>query len=216
MGDSHAINLTNVLFHEDSDAFIVGVGKGGCRFSKDSFEACEHYQKVISFLKKNEKHISTIIFHVSGSEDYVIDWRGNVGTTAIFDSDKPFSIATKNIERTVSFLEQIPLDTQIIWVGPFQEPQVDPFLVAVRGKPLSFNPQSILVFDTLEVAIKKVFEQREREVGYFSLKDDLDAYGLLLKIDSCITFRDKDHFSACGEEFFASKTGLGRFLRQER
>ena len=210
-GDSHAIGLANI-FHHKNFGFNVGLGKGGCRLNEfEGLKQCKHYGEALSFIDKYSQNISNIIFTVSGSEDYLIDWQGNTDSIAVFDEGKKTTIHKENIAKTIQFLQIIKPEINIIWVGPYTEAQIDIGLTTIRNLPLEINKKSISLNRILDSQIKVLLKENT-QIKYFSFVDDLEEYNHVLFEDQCILFRDRDHFSRCGEMKIARKTSLFSYL----
>lgn len=75
VGDSHAINLFNILAKTKISPYIIGVSKGGCR-PGDLKEKC-HYEDFVEFLKQNKETVGTVIYHQAGSY-FIADIFGEV------------------------------------------------------------------------------------------------------------------------------------------
>ena len=78
--------------------------------------------------------------------------------------------------------------------------------------PLEINKKSISLNKQLDSQIKVMLEENSR-IKYFSFVDDLEEYNNILFEDQCILFRDRDHFSRCGEIKIATKTKLLSYLQ---
>ncbi len=202
LGDSHAINLYNIIAKAEIDKFVVGVVRGGCR-PHDDRPNC-HYPEFDRFLERNAASVGALIFHQSGS--YLFrDRRGNVDSWLSFRPGAPFFVDGRNIERIDAYLNRLGGLVETYWLGPFVEARVDLNDLNVLRDGLKILDQSLTNFGELEVELKSRTAAPENRYRYVSLFDILAIERDFLKVGSCITYRDKDHFSDCGEDLLAPK-----------
>ncbi|MGJ8671286.1 MAG: hypothetical protein ACSHXK_17515, partial [Oceanococcus sp.] len=71
------------------------------------------------------------------------------------------------------------------------------------------NPNSIRIFQDLEIAIASVNEKLQFE-AYRKFEDFVDM-PKTSKVGNCFVFRDKDHFSRCGEDLLSKSPKLRAF-----
>ena len=191
LGDSHATDLFNVIAHETSHPFVVGVAEGGCR-PHSPIKKC-HYQNSVNFVHHFKKQIKSIFYTQKGS--YFLTNYKNLPVNYNF------------IKKTKAYIDL--LDTKnypIIWLGPNIEPNI-PFNNKIQEtllseeKMLSFMNKNIYEVDNF---IKSYLS--ESSIIYFS-KIDLMDFKLKrdFYIDGNFTYSDNDHWSAFGEIYFGKK-----------
>lgn len=204
LGDSHAMNFYNILSYTDSYDFILAIADGGCRpYMGFNNEKC-HYLNFEKFLQKYNKYISLISFHQSGSY-FIADQNGFV------DSDLAFAggfggFDAKGIEFVKEYLEHLVKDYNIttIWIGPFLEYRREPenFLSNEINRKVNLN--SINLFKALDIYIAKVVNN-SKIIKFFPF-DRFFWQPENVIVDNCFIFRDKDHYSMCGEKLIGSKS----------
>jgi hypothetical protein len=202
LGDSHAANIYNALRSTEGPPFLAALARGGCRPYQDKAKCS--YDALVPFLEAQREHISRVVFHVSGSH-YILDDRGEGDSDAAFVSGVPARIAEEIIEKTAQYLARFHPALDVVWLGPFAEARVDlsdPQNYA-PGR-LRFNPVSLAHFEVLEQRLKAQAKDASA-YRYISLLDALGFDGEALLQQGCLTFRDVDHFSSCGERLFGPK-----------
>ena len=213
VGDSHAMNLFNIIARTDVENTVIGLAKGcrigGCK-KGDQYQYLK--SKIAQGLGPNDK----IIFHQSGS--YLIqDAKGYAASQYAFD-DLNYTINDESIRTVIEYLGEVARISraQVYWVGPFVEYRFNPRdILALHQRNESFlhmlriNPNSIEIFGALE---KYLLAQKQMdEVKYVSFSElyEVPLEALLTTEDgSCFQFKDSDHFSECGEIIAAQETSL--------
>jgi len=193
LGDSHATDLFNVIAHETSHPFVVGVAEGGCR-PHSPIKKC-HYQNSINFVHHFKKQIKTIFYTQKGS--YFLTNYKNLPVNYNF------------IKKTQAYIEL--LDTKnypVIWLGPNIEPNI-PFNNKIQEtllsekKMLSYMNKNIYEVDK---SIKDYLSNSSSSIIYFS---KIKLMGFKLKTDFYVnktfTYSDNDHWSAFGEIYFGKR-----------
>ena len=123
VGDSHALNIHNILFYSDKIKFLVGVSQGGCR-AHDNLDSCE-YDGFLKFLDTNSNISPKVIYHQSGL--YFL--RGSDNTLKPHLSDENIYYDQDNLDKLVKYFKKIQsLDINISWLGPFTEYGIDPII----------------------------------------------------------------------------------------
>tara|TARA_B110000305_G_C19428089_1_gene634731 strand:+ start:353 stop:2272 length:1920 start_codon:yes stop_codon:yes gene_type:complete len=191
LGDSHATDLFNVIAHESSHPFVVGIAEGGCRPHSPK-KKC-HYQNSINFVHYYKKNIKSIFYTQKGS--YFLTNFVNLPINYDF------------IKKTKAYVDM--LDTgnyPVIWIGPNIEPNI-PFDNKIQDtllsekKMLSYMNKNI---DDVDQSIKSYLSQSS--IIYFSKIKLMD---FVLKrdfyVDKNFTYSDNDHWSAFGEIYFGKK-----------
>ncbi|WP_425409548.1 acyltransferase family protein [Hyphococcus sp.] len=207
LGDSHAMNIHNFFFRAGMGDFLIGVSQGGCRPHRDR-PKCK-YKEFREFAASEKNSIRRIYFHQSGSY-FLQDDQGKNDTIRIFQEQSPFAFDRNNFDKTVTYLNDLSLDNEVIWLGPFVEARFD-YESALKNPETEWkiNRRHIDLFDRLEGEMLKLLENQGQNVEYISLINTLDINPQSLLVGDCLTYRDGDHFSICGEEIF------GERLRQQ-
>ena len=201
LGDSHAMNIYNALFLTTSRDFFVGISTGGCRPNTQS-DSCP-YDDFERFLKSSPNSIKQVIFHQSGS--YLIsDERGDVDTNLAFKSHDSYRIVDDDIQFLLRYLNDLGRDVDTIWIGPFPELRVEPTWIQVKANQVKPNLIVKKAFLDLEKQIIFYIKKEKNKFRYVSLSGILGYRQFEYKVESCILFRDIDHWSTCGEEMFSS------------
>src|SRR5690606_4012405 len=124
LGDSHAMNLFNIISYSDVYPFIIGVSQPGCRPHNDDVDC--HYRDFDVFLKNNKSIVNFLIYHQSGSY-FIKDRLGNVDSQLAFMGGfGGFDFG--NIFKIKSYLNNLAADhkVKILWIGPFMELRWNP------------------------------------------------------------------------------------------
>ena len=200
LGDSHAMNIYNSLFLKTKSEFFVGIAAGGCR-PNTQLDSC-HYDDFERFLKSSPTSVKEVIFHQSGS--YLIsDERGDVDTNLAFTSEDSYRIVDEDIQFLLRYLNDMGRDVAITWIGPFPELRVEPTWIQVKANLVKPNLIVKKAFLDLEKQIIFDLKKENNTFRYVSLSGILGSRQFEYKVESCILFRDIDHWSICGEEMFS-------------
>lgn len=204
LGDSHAMNFFNIISYSDSYPFIIAIADGGCRpYRNFNSEKC-HYLNFEKFIQKYQKSIGLITFHQSGSY-FIVDKNGFV------DSDFAFQggfagFDKKGIKFVKEYLEHFVRDYGVptIWVGPFLEYRREPEDFLLSDENQSVNINSINLFKALDPFITEIVNKSNLikfiPFEYFFWQPQEAIFG------DCFVFRDKDHYSQCGEKLIGLKS----------
>jgi peptidoglycan/LPS O-acetylase OafA/YrhL len=201
LGDSHALNIYNSLFHATGSDFFVGIAAAGCRPNTQS-DSC-HYDDFKRFLKSSPDTIEEVIFHQSGSY-LVSDKRGEVDSTLAFYSSNSYSIQVDDIQFLMRWLDDMGNSVATTWLGPFGELRVEPTWIQLKKNQIKPNPVVKQAFLKLEEEIRIILDEESHTFRYVSLSEILGYKQFEYKVGSCILFRDLDHWSTCGEKLFSS------------
>ncbi len=202
LGDSHGMNLYNVVAKSNVYPFVFGLVQGGCRPHRNK-KKCQ-YDGFDTFLKQNSDKIKTVLFHQSGSY-FIKDGEGNIDTEKVFDAGTRYSFDDRNIDLVIDYLKRISKFADVVWLGPFVEARIDFNDYEGLLKNLKLNEKSIRIFDDLEKFIADKIKSSVEQGGfrYLSLVDELALDKDFLKVGDCITYLNGDHFSLCGEDIIA-------------
>ena len=207
LGDSHAVNIFNVLNYSGQYPFVVGSVQGGCRPHRCFRGRPNQYDYFLESLLPQISENDVIIFHQSGSH-LIQDARGKNDSQRAFDSGE-FRIDEANVKQVVEFLDKIASKTSapVIWLGAFMEYRFSPKTIVERSlkgesydKYLSIHANSAFIFSELDKELGKIASTAYQYVSFrelFEVENSAEIAGL--NGERCFQFRDKDHFSTCGE-----------------
>lgn len=208
-GDSHAINIHNIVARTERLPFVVSIAEGGCRVH-DRKPTC-HYDSLERFLSQHRDVIKKAVYHQSGSY-FVEDRNGKPDSQRAFSRDG-YMFARETISDVAAYLRVLSTenDLEIEWLGPFLEYRHQPRYALKSPEFLSVNPHSVQIFSELEPVIKDVLSDIET-VPYTSFSD---VYNVPLNAFAadCFLFRDIDHFSRCGEALISKEPSFVDFVR---
>ncbi len=203
LGDSHAMNIYNAFYRAGGTHFLVGVSQGACR-PQDNAPTC-HYDGYDKFLAENKAAVAQIFYNQSGA--YLLsDAAGQVNRQELFAEGAEFNIADDNIQKAAAYLDKLSTMTKVVWLGPFAEAQFDFHNIRkVMAEGFSIRPHIIDIFAHLDEALAHQFATSPHAFSYVSLGNILQIKPDFLKQGDCITYRDSDHFSVCGEKIVGDK-----------
>ena len=201
LGDSHAMNLYNILAKSERFPFLIGVSQGGCR-PHDEGETC-HYRAFEDFLSENKNRISKVIYHQSGSY-FVEDKNGKLDSQWAFAGEYG-GIHKDNIDTVIAYLQHLKdaYNIRVQWIGPFVEYRFDPMMALSYPGGTDVNPESERIFKIVEQAIRTAVQAHN--FGDYIAFSDIFTVPLKGIEGECFMFRDKDHYSRCGEDLLASE-----------
>lgn len=212
LGDSHAVNIFNMLNYSEQFLTVVGSTQGGCRPHGCSKNRPNQYhfftEKILPLVKSED----IIIFHQSGS--YLMADRNGFNDSQMTFDEGVGSIDIENILTVGNFLNEIAniVEAKVIWLGPFLEYRYDPEKIvrqvrkdgSVEQKYLKVHPNSIILFNKLEEVLKTMAGNKFQYVS-FSEFYQVEHSAIVKGVNGirCFQFRDKDHFTECGERRIA-------------
>jgi len=198
LGDSHATNIYNIYRISQVKPFLVGLYKGGCR-PYDNRKDCP-FEGFDNFIKKHRYRIDRIIYHQAGQTLLSLDREARfTDITPVFTDNKPFFIKDNDIKKLDKYLVHLSLDNRVIWLGPYAESQVNFEDYEYFRYGYRLNARAIEVFHALDqYLIRKTNNQKAYR--YLSFNTIFKIEPSFLKEGDCITYRDGDHFSPCGEK----------------
>lgn len=205
LGDSHAMNLFNIVAKSKQYDFVLGVSQGGCR-PQDNKPIC-HYDAFDDFVSKNTSKIKLVIYHQSGSY-YVMDKNGAVDSSLVFKDKERYSFNEGFVKSTIDYIHKLKkLGVNVLWVGPFTEARIDFNSKKLLNGNFELNENSIQIFKKLEnYLIEQVNKSPKLTPNeYLSFNKIIQIDKTFLFIEGCLTYRDIDHFSQCGENIISNK-----------
>ena len=201
LGDSHAMNLFNIMSYSDTYPFVIGISQGRCRPHNNKKEC--HYDAFEVFLETHDKVIDLVLYHQSGSY-FIKDVYNRVDSGAAFKG-KFLNYAINNISKVSDYLRKISsvANIKVLWIGPFLEYRWQPQQQIFSDKIYAVNPASVTLFEGLEEQIYSVVSD---EKGFsYERYSNLFFEPQVSFVKNCFVFRDKDHFSKCGEKIIAKR-----------
>ena len=199
-GDSHAMNLFNIMSRSNAYPFLIGVAQGGCRPENNRADC--HYDNFDQFSKNNLRMIDLIVYHQSGSY-FIVDNFGRVDSQAAFEGDFGW-FDSNNIDNVISYLGKLQklTENKVIWIGPFLEYRRNPTEVMLTQDVHEVNPISIELFEKLDKLLSDKINMVEA-LTYVRF-DSLFFEPKKSFHDGCFVFRDRDHYSLCGEKLISN------------
>jgi peptidoglycan/LPS O-acetylase OafA/YrhL len=203
LGDSHAMNIYNSLYKSGFDKFIVGISRGGCT-PHNNLISC-HYDGFDTFLFNNKHSVRYVIFHQSGS--YLLkEYAFRVDSSKMFTNGKRYEVDYESIIKTSEYLSKLSELADVIWLGPFAEPRVDfKDLKSFVSNGFKMNKAVLKIFDNLDYELGKFLTEKKYPFKYLSLSEILAIDQNFLLLNDCLTYRDRNHLSACGEKIVGEK-----------
>ena len=207
LGDSHAMNLFNIVSYSKSYPFVIGVSQGGCR-PNNQRPFC-HYENFNTFLKNFNNKIKALVYHQSGSY-FIMDENKVVDSQFAFEG-RFKSYNYKDIKSVENYLNDLSskFDVNVFWVGPFLEYRKIPEKELFKKDFNFVNSESIKIFDDLDKYIFEILND-SKKINYLSFKSIFFQPKKAFYKD-CFVFRDVDHYSMCGEKLIGNKLQI-KFL----
>ncbi len=198
IGDSHAMNLHNIIFLSTDSKFFVTIANGGAR---PKFKDGEYtFKDITKFINSNAKSIDTVYYHQSGSY-LIFDYKMRVDSAEIFDKNKNYKINNDDILIKLNYLDS--LSPKVVWVGPFLESRQDFMRQIIKGKKnFKISNYNKEVFDKLDNTIHKM--NTFINIDYVPFDSIYKITNKHVFYEGCLFFRDQDHLSNCAEEIIGS------------
>jgi len=200
VGDSHAQNIHRALHDGDlGGRFLVGLIRPGCR--ADNLRALCPYAQFLRFVEEHRDRIGQIVYHQSGSY-FIADGDGRLDSDAAFIAPDAYTLKLEEAAAAMRYLDSLAEFVPTVWLGPFAEARVDLARPPADGL-LRMNPVSLGAFAELDAALRSVATEREARWRYLSMLEVAPMDEDFLVQGDCLTFRDRDHLSPCGERLVA-------------
>lgn len=189
LGDSHAMNLYNMVAQVPRFSFVIGLAQGGCR-PHDAKQSCQ-YDGAEMLLDEISALEPLVLFHQSGSY-FIKDERGKYEP----DLTEELIFEAQNVERVRTYLNRLVASgSNVVWLGPRVEYRVNPKLQPTKIQ--NIPRRNFKIFNEIEKDIAEALngEQMFQYVRFekiFPIDEET-------VIDDCLLWRDQDHFSKCGE-----------------
>ena len=195
LGDSHAMNIFNIFAQSNAYDFVVGLSQGGCR--PHTPEPFCHYDSAADFLREIAPLEPTIVYHQASSYFFTDQY----GRYAPSTSNEVF-FDKNNVLKVDSYLKYLAdFDLNVIWLGGFTEYGINPNNYPTQIEEVPRH--SFRVFDQIEISVIKTIKEKKGAAAdsykYISFNDFYEI-GEQVIFEDCLIWRDKDHFSTCGEQ----------------
>jgi hypothetical protein len=115
----------------------------------------------------------------------------------------------QDIEILINYLNHLGEAVVTTWIGPFIELRLEPTWTQIRLSRVKTSSIVRNAFLDLDKQIKGSLNRQTNSFRYVSLIDILDKRQFEFKVDSCILFRDVDHWSTCAEKMFSMSLERG-------
>ena len=200
-GDSHAINLHNIIFQSTKSNFFITIANGGARPEfKESENRYTHYE-YSQFINSNSDRIDTVYYHQSGSH-LIYDYKQRTDSSEAFIEKNSYSFNIFDINQKFEYLNS--LDVRTVWIGPFYEPRKN-IVRSILKNNLNFSLSPIMIdrFDELDSEIEQIAQSKDTQ--YLKFNEIYKIKESDVFVGECLIWRDTDHLSLCGENII-SKT----------
>ena len=119
----------------------------------------------------------------------------------VFEYGLSYRIYDKMIEYAGNYLDRMSALTRVRTVGPFVEARVD-FRNVESCKEAGFrlNPISMDIFARARQVHPSMGRKSAEKFDYIPFSEIVEPDPNFLRIGDCVTYRDLDHFSICGEK----------------
>jgi peptidoglycan/LPS O-acetylase OafA/YrhL len=212
IGDSHAMNMHNILAKSGMFPFVASVAWHGCR-PVPAKEACQ-YEEASAFVDGQAKDIAALLFHQSGS--YLIeDGAGRVDSDGSFADHARNRLRQDDVDGLLRYLAGLAGQVKTLWIGPYVEARVSLKYLGGLTPQFRLNPNAIPLFEGLDAELSHMTAEQAPQVGYVSMVQAFAIAPDFLRVGDCITYRDADHFSRCGEDLLAQRLAADRAAWQK-
>jgi len=200
LGDSHAMNLHNIIFLSTETDFFVTIANGG---SRPKYKNGEYtFQDITEFINQNKDYIELVYYHQSGSH-LIYDYKMRVDSPEIYDNNKTYKINTEDVLLKLKYLNT--LDVKSVWIGPFVEYREDVVRQILNGKiEFLINQLNIDIFKVLDTLVLDL--NNFPNVDYIPFDEIYKIDNRKVFLDDCLFFRDQDHLSVCAENIIGKET----------
>ncbi|WP_428688217.1 acyltransferase family protein [Roseibium sp.] len=193
IGDSHGMNIYNVLAKSGKYEFLFGLASHGLQAHK-SHTYNWYHEKILNFVASNEASVKYIVYHQTGSTLWNSGYNNGKGTSV-----KKY-MNFENLDKVAKYLELMSRHSPTIWLGPYtdygQNP-VDAVFERSKRNMSEFNKGLTDMIDARMISLSD-----DHDYSYFRFSS------LYQMPDSpffshCTLFKDSDHLSSCGETMVA-------------
>ncbi|MBF91779.1 MAG: hypothetical protein CMP34_03115 [Rickettsiales bacterium] len=207
LGDSHGINLYNIITKSLDKKFIVGFTQVGCRPHNGKRENKKNnclFNEYLDFLNKKRESIEYLIYHQSGALLIKDKYNGRSYYESNLKNELDrFIVNNENVLKIISYLSNINNEVKILWVGPHIESHANFDNIKSFNNGFYVNKNNIKLFNKIEKNIENYLINKRNNINFLPFSKIYKIDRNFLLFNECITFRDKDHFSRCGEDIIS-------------
>lgn len=197
IGDSHGVVFYDIIKKSKLPKFVINLSRAASRPSSD-FNG--QYSDALKLASNYKDRISRVLFLQSGS--YLLEDRfGRVDTKELFRSDAKVRFSKSNISATVKYLEQLSQYVEVVWVGPYAQGRVNVNNPRNWYRTKAIPNHVLREFTRLDTRLGQIL--KVNNVVYQSSMKEFRFQKDAILVNSCIVWRDEDHFSECGREILA-------------
>lgn len=206
VGDSHAMNVSNILANSGQVPFLIASVRPGCRAATYETFECEGAGSIDDLAKKYLDFANTVVYHQSGGHLM----RGSRGRTEPRLDDDNVMIDDQLIEQSFLYADRLSREfpsANVVYLGPFVEYRLRPSKQVKRPRPIPVK--SVELFKKLESRL--VHQSRSfPKISYVAF-DEFAQIPVSPFVGDCFIWRDGDHLSECGERVIAGQLPDGFF-----
>jgi peptidoglycan/LPS O-acetylase OafA/YrhL len=216
-GDSHAIDLYQLVEFSSTEKFIFGFTKAGCRPHTPE-PSCE-YDAFINFVKSNSRMFAIGIYEQAGF--YLLRNSREKGSRAMLSSVPMTKTIegvvpdTEHIGAVLAYLSKVSVHVPLVWFGPRLEPHIPDKLILRQGCNYKFalRKNQSETFEDLDSYLNKSVTS----VPGLQFLSQNDSFKFAFPDDfmNCreIYWRDGDHFSTAGKKRFGARFDIIRSVQ---
>jgi len=207
-GDSHAMDIYNMLAVSKAYPNIFGISQGGCRH--DDLSSKCHYAETIDFINENIDRINKVYINLAGNYMFE-DVLGNRTDRSSFKikNHPEYELNYEMINSALNLINLINQTHKIIFLGPNIEPHISVkkgFYLASKCKNTIVSPQknTLKSFNKLDIFLKQFFQKKQIE--YVSIIQNF-KFDWTKDFYECkkLYWKDGDHTSIQGDRHFSKR-----------
>ena len=213
LGDSHSLDVFNLLVRQKKYPFILNLRQIGCR-AEENTRGC-NLDMLSNLIEEAPFALSKLIFVNAGFWNLINDNNAEVRRSdfaKLADNETvEFRPNSQRISATFDYLTPYLEHFNIAWLAPRAEPHIDLRLFLKNGceSVWQYRPNQVETFNAIEKEIK---EQNIKLGSTFEIKSQIRMFNFDLSVDfsDCrsLFWTDSDHFSAFGEDRFSNRLEL--------
>lgn len=212
-GDSHSLDIFNILVRQKKYPFILNLRQGSCRAEKNMNEC--NLNVLTSLTNEVSGTLDKLIFVNAGYWNLINKNNAEVRRNDFAKLSTTESVEFRpNAERIASTFEYLMPYSEyfdITWLAPRVEPHINLRQLLKNGckGPWLYRPKQLDTFRAIEKVIRDI---NEKHGSILKIKSQIDMFNFDLSVDftDCrsLFWTDSDHFSAFGEERFSDRLAL--------